>query len=438
MGRAAASGLGLRRACPHVWTAEFAEVAGRGRFFAACALRSPLSIPSASAYDVVMDRRLELEIIHRLRQFTADQTSDADATHSYISVDEYRDEQRFAADQISIFRRSWLIAAHASEIPNAGDYLTVTLFGASLLLVRGGDGIVRVFQNVCRHRGARLITGTGCEKALVCPYHGWTYALDGKLAGIPHDWGFADIDRAAHGLVQLDSMVANGIIHVRFPECDQPFRRPAQSDIAYFLPDDVRPVCHYDRTIRANWKMTVEGSVEGYHIKRTHKDTIYPLFLDNVAIAHRIEDDLRVVVAKRTLRKLDEQDQASWALREHSNIVYYLAPNGILLVLGDHVAFFVMDVQSPTCTRMRSMLLVPRDDEREKYWMANEGLLRRTLDEDCALYEGIQAGFSSMVNEHVTFGRFERGPRLFHEILRDLRQRGTHERDATPRTFLAT
>jgi phenylpropionate dioxygenase-like ring-hydroxylating dioxygenase large terminal subunit len=98
----------------------------------------------------------------------------------------YDDSEFYTREIERVFRPSWQIVCHVSDIPNTGDWHSLDYVGESIIVVRGADNVVRAFTNVCRHRGSRLVDGaSGCAKKLVCPYHAWTYDLDGRLTGVP-------------------------------------------------------------------------------------------------------------------------------------------------------------------------------------------------------------------------------------------------------------
>ena len=99
-------------------------------------------------------------------------------------------------------RPSWQVVCHLSDIAKAGDWHTFEFLNESILVIRGDDGAVRAFTNVCRHRASRLVSdASGCAKRLTCPYHGWTYGLDGRLIGVPNRSDYPELDVEAHGLV---------------------------------------------------------------------------------------------------------------------------------------------------------------------------------------------------------------------------------------------
>ena len=113
----------------------------------------------------------------------------------------YHDADFFAAEKARVLRQAWQIVCHVSDVPNPGDWHALEYLGESLLVIRGDDGAVRAFTNVCRHRGSRLVDGnSGCAKKLVCPYHAWTYATDGRLTGVPGRRDYPGLRLEDHGL----------------------------------------------------------------------------------------------------------------------------------------------------------------------------------------------------------------------------------------------
>ena len=131
-------------------------------------------------------------------------------------VSAYTCEQRFAREQKTLFSETPLVMALSCQIPNPGDYITNDYTGAPVVMVRGRDGQARAFLNVCRHRGARVVDGQGtARKVLSCPYHGWSYDLDGTLAHIPDASAFDGVDPACHGLAALPLAERHGMIWVR-------------------------------------------------------------------------------------------------------------------------------------------------------------------------------------------------------------------------------
>ena len=151
-----------------------------------------------------------------LHRVDAAQTADLDGSSLPAWI--YHDPEFFELEKQAIFRNSWQVVCHLSDIPKAGDYHTFDFLGESVVVLRGEDGGVRAFHNVCRHRAARLLDGPKghCGKRITCPYHAWTYGLDGRLVAIPSRDSFKGLDLARHGLAPLEQEIFLGFIFVRF------------------------------------------------------------------------------------------------------------------------------------------------------------------------------------------------------------------------------
>ena len=128
----------------------------------------------------------------------------------------YRDREFFEVEMERVIRPSWQVVCHGSDIPAAGDWRTIDYLGESVIVIRGDDLAVRAFANVCRHRGSRVVSGSaGCSRRLTCPYHAWTYALDGRLIGVPHKSDYPGLETSALGLVPVDLETWHGFLFVR-------------------------------------------------------------------------------------------------------------------------------------------------------------------------------------------------------------------------------
>ncbi len=192
-----------------------------------------------------------------------------------LSASLYRDPAVFETERRHIFARTWLLFAHECQLPEPGSYLAQTVAGYPLIAVRGEDGQVRAFHNVCRHRAGPLARdGQGkCEHQLVCLYHGWRYALDGRLASARDFGPAAGFDPRDYALVPLKCENWRGFIFVNMDQDAEPFTQVAASlemrmkhlPIARFT--KVRTSTH---DMKCNWKTYVENYLEGYHIPVLH------------------------------------------------------------------------------------------------------------------------------------------------------------------------
>lgn len=186
----------------------------------------------------------------------------------------YKDESIYQRDVDRIFMRSWLYAGHTSEIPDKGDYFLFNLADESVIVVRSEADEISTLINVCRHRGSRVCTkSSGRESRLTCPYHGWTYALNGELRGAAHmDDRF---DRSSRNLKSVHMRILEGMIYINFAENPCPFD-PIVEDLEEVLkPYALASAKVADRkkyVINANWKLSLENYTECYHCARAHPE----------------------------------------------------------------------------------------------------------------------------------------------------------------------
>lgn len=186
----------------------------------------------------------------------------------------YMDPAIFERDMERVFRRHWHCLAHASVIPNPGDFELFRLGDEQVILTRGADGSVHAMLNVCRHRGAEVCTKPrGNAKFFVCPYHAWTYANDGSLRAarlMPKDF-----DRAEHGLKKLHVRVASGLVFVSFAETlleFDPIEQSLRTSCGQYGWGEAKVAHRELYPLQANWKLAVENYVECYHCGPAHPE----------------------------------------------------------------------------------------------------------------------------------------------------------------------
>ena len=380
-----------------------------------------------------MDAKIQIGLVNRALAHVAARTTDADRERgsTALATASYLGEETLAREQQRIFRALPMPVAHVSALRNPGDFVTHDELNLPLLLVRGDDGEVAAFLNVCRHRGTRveqLPCGAG-KKAFVCPYHAWSYARDGHLVGIPHEKGFGQVDKAERGLVRIPAGEAGGLVWVRASRATS--EADARLDARAWLgtlADDLDGFgigsshVYAPRTFtkELNWKLAMDVFLEAYHLRTAHRDTIYPIFFDNLGLVDRMGPHLRNVFPKRTIRELEgaSDDVKGSTLREHANVLFHLFPSTLVLVQPDHSAVVHAWPDGPTRTRLTTYTVLPEPpttDKARRHWDANNAILYGATDEDFALGESIQRGLASGANEDVLFGAFEHGLTHFHE-----------------------
>jgi len=341
-------------------------------------------------------------------------------------VDHYLDPTRFAAE-LALLRSLPSVFAPSAAVAGPGDHVARTVYGVPLFAIRDRDGHVRVFRNACRHRGVPLVEGAGCARALVCPYHGWTYRLDGALAHIPHGEAFPDVDVADHGLVEVESHELDGLVVIGaldgspagFDELigGRPWRDLLDATMRATVVSTLKAM---------NWKVLVEQFLEGYHIRTTHRDSFFPLQYDDLNVVERFGRNVRVTYPYRNIERLRERAEAAWSVRERVTFVYHLFPNVMVATFPDQVTVIVVDPVDVGRSQLTTYTVVGADRQRPDA-PASAGatgderpLLVRGALEDDAMSRGVQAGLASGANTVLEFGRHESAIGHFHRQLADL------------------
>ncbi|MCE9658045.1 MAG: Rieske 2Fe-2S domain-containing protein [Burkholderiales bacterium] len=347
-----------------------------------------------------------------------------------IPVENYLSDSIRDAEVERLFRRLPLIAGHASELA-AGQVLAHDDYGVPLLLTRDADGRFRAFLNVCRHRGMRLVAATAKAEpraSVVCPYHGWAYKLDGALRHRLHAEAFDDCSAADTNLVALPAEERHGLLWV-VPTPG------AAIDIAAWLGGldaempffGVDQLIHF-RTVRAeypaNWKLIVDAFLEAYHIRVLHKETIYPFFADGLTAGDRFGPHLQSLVARRAGQEWAKSADSTppgdmaglCALVTPSQVIF---PNTITIFHPDYLSLITLYPVAAGRLGWTHRMLIPADratPDWAPHWektfrLIEEGVFQK---EDIACAIGIQRGFASGANSHLTAGRAEQGLGWFH------------------------
>ncbi len=363
-----------------------------------------------------MDRQTELALLEELMGLKSTGQFFLDDAVQTSPVARYLDTDRFQAERDHIFRGSPLIAAHASEISDPGDFLTRDLSGLPLLLTRDRDGDVHAFLNVCRHRGARLVhDASGCKHAFSCPYHAWTWSNAGALRGIPHEKpGFPGIDRTEKALTRLPAKEALGLIWVvADPKAEVDFDgwiAPLATDFAWADMAGLGVAATETIERSANWKLLIEGGIEAYHFKVAHKETIGPHFVDNLSSYTRLGPHMRSILPRTSLGSLAEAPRDHWSIRDHANVLYTVFPTDQFLLMQDHVAWISLRPLAVDRTELRLTTLAPQSEisaDNADHWARNHKITCITLAEDFDINEAVQSGLASGANSTLTFGRYE-------------------------------
>ncbi|HEX9965971.1 MAG TPA: aromatic ring-hydroxylating dioxygenase subunit alpha [Allosphingosinicella sp.] len=347
----------------------------------------------------------------------------------------YRDPEFFEVEMDRVIRPSWQVVCHSGEIPRPGDWRTIEYLGESILVVRGDDGEVRAFSNVCRHRGSRLVGGaSGCSRRLTCPYHAWTYALDGRLIGVPHKADYPGLDPSALGLVPVELETWRGFLFVRL-ESGGPsvaeMMAPHEAEIEPYRFEALEALGRVtSRPREVNWKNVADNYSDGLHIPVAHPG-LTRLFGNGYSISagehvDRMAGDLIERPSSNPSERAYQQHlpvvphlpaglQRRW-------IYFKLWPNVAFDIYPDQVDFMQFLPVSPTQTVIREISYALPDARREmkaaRYlnWRIN----RRVNEEDTMLIRNVQLGMASRSYVPGPLGESEVCLRSFARKLRRL------------------
>lgn len=186
----------------------------------------------------------------------------------------FRDPAITELEEQRIFARTWQLVSHVNRLPNPGDYLTSTAGSQPVLVLRDEHGELRAFRNVCRHRGSRLLSGSGqCGKAIRCRYHGWTYRTDGELIGVPEGRSILGLDKSKLGLFPARVETFCGLVFVNLDVHAKPLAEQLAGLAERLAPygiDKLEPYGEWHNTQPSNWKIVIDNYNEGYHVPIAH------------------------------------------------------------------------------------------------------------------------------------------------------------------------
>jgi phenylpropionate dioxygenase-like ring-hydroxylating dioxygenase large terminal subunit len=323
----------------------------------------------------------------------------------------YADPGFFERERETVFRTGWQIVCHLNDVPQAGDYQTLDILGERVVTVRGADGQVRSFHNACRHRAARLVDGAegNCGHRLVCPYHAWSYDLDGSLKNVPRWQGFEGLELAAHGLKPVEQEVWRGFIFVRFapglPSVAE-MMAPYEAEIEPHGFEALQPQGRVTLRPRpVNWKNVADNYADALHIPVAHPG-LTRLFGPSYSMAagewtDTLWGDIQAAPSPNWVERnyqalLDSFDHLPPQGRRRWSY-YRLWPNLAFDVYPDQVDFMQFIPVSPTETLIREIAYVRPDARREvkaaRYlnWRIN----RQVNAEDTVLIARVQEGMAT-------------------------------------------
>jgi len=364
----------------------------------------------------------DAELLDHILNHIDNGTTDLGDEDWFEPVENYTSPLRFDAER-RLMRRLPIPFCPVAALPNAGSYVARASAGVPLVVVRGLDGSIRAFRNACRHRGMQLADGSGCTKIFRCNYHGWAYRLDGRLEYVPHEHGFPDLDKNSNGLVPVHEVeIRSGLV---FITQDEPIGLGALDSLPDLLTENQVLFDSSESVEDINWKLTAEGTLEGYHIKPTHPESFYPYGYDNLNVIETQGPNSRVCFPFRRIEKLRDAPRENLSLDRMVTLVHRIFPFTSINQLSQHCHVSFAEPESATRTRyFNYKFTLPKPNGSAA---TEEELARAKKDaaflsdtgnqEDAKVVSDIQAAMSSGANTHYRFGRFESAIHHLHSNL---------------------
>ena len=367
-----------------------------------------------------------------------------------VPVEPYVSDEHYALERELIFRRAWINVGRVDEIPNAGDYFVrdIAICSVSVLVIRGKDGVVRAFHNVCSHRGNLLALDErgSCPGSLYCHFHNWIYSDTGELIRVPDEENFFDLDKGALGLTPVIMDIWEGFVFVNLaPE-------PAETLRAYLggVADQLDGCPFHEMALmqtykvdeRANWKVALDAQNELYHLPFQHRRIVGESFVMNDRGHCRFQDvnlyNRHSVWScennrSRTLTPLESMVFADGdgapAVRIPQMIgefdFFVIFPNLVLLLfeVGNATSYISYNfwplAVDRTIWEIRMHFREPRGMRERLQQEYFKCIIRDALQEDAFAHENIHAGLASGAKSHVILQDEEAPIRYFHKVLED-------------------
>ncbi|MCY1128094.1 aromatic ring-hydroxylating dioxygenase subunit alpha [Frigidibacter sp. RF13] len=349
----------------------------------------------------------------------------------------YHSQALFDLERTELFLTHWQVAGHVNDVPSPGDWISFDLLGERAVIMRGRDGVVRAFHNLCRHRGARVVDGASghCKGAMVCLFHGWVYNLDGTLRGAARPESFGDMDRTQFGLKPVEMEIWHGFIFLRFHPGSQPsvadWLAPYEVDFAAYRAEELLPAdaAIWDSELPVNWKSVRDVDNEGYHVPMAHpalQDLYGRSYVDRVHPGNLVssyaefgDQPGRLWSVKAYVGLAPEQDWLPERLRK-AWTYYGLFPNAVIAFTPEGAQFYQDIPLSPGKTRLTGRMYRRADETREMRiarYLAYR-IDRETSKEDQQLAIWSNESMKSTAFENFHLSDLEYGVRVYHDGFR--------------------
>jgi nitrite reductase/ring-hydroxylating ferredoxin subunit len=378
-----------------------------------------------------------------VRLYNDKSTEQADGTWQE-PVTNYRDDALFEAERELLYKRIPLPLALSVELSEPNSYKALDVMGVPVVITRDAAGQVRAMLNICRHRGAQLCApGSGTGRVMTCPYHAWSFGMDGELKGVYGESTFGEIDRPSRGLHQLPCEERHGIIFVCLTPGLTMDLTAWLGDMAPIL-DDLRLDELHTFSSRMmpgpNWKVVIEGYLEGYHFAALHKNTVFKTNLGNISAFDSFGPHARIAFGLRPLAEAASQPPETWEPSECVGPIVWVFPG--LAIAGGWRDRMSVSLPLPgltrdeTVTEQRIMMRTPPSNERELHEaeFTRDWFYDVVYNEDYLTGYGVQRGVLSLPEDDTQiFGRNEIGVQHFHRTVNRLMAENADGVHAQPR-----
>jgi carnitine monooxygenase subunit len=346
-----------------------------------------------------------------------------------LRTEAYTDPRWFNADLSSIFAKTWQWVCHVEKVRETGCYIAVEIAGQPIVVVRGADNELRAFYNVCKHRAHQLLSGSGRASKIMCPYHAWTYRLEGQLARAPHTESLHDFNVKDICLDQVRVEVFCGFVFVNLDLAAAPLAEISgdlATEVKHWAPDIEQLTFGHRLTydIKSNWKNVVDNFLECYHCPTAHKDFCTLVDMDTYKVTtHGIYSSHMADAGKSTNTAYDVSNAT---VRTHA--VWWLWPTTCLMRYPGRSSMIVLNIipagPDRTFETYDFFLETPEPSEGE---LATIKYLDEVLQvEDIAIVESVQKGMKTpafqqgrIVHDPEGSGKSEHAVHHFHSLVLD-------------------
>ena len=341
------------------------------------------------------------------------------------SVHVYTDPAHFERERKLLLHRTPLPITASGMLAKPGSVFAHDGFGVPVLLTRDDNGTVHAFLNACTHRGATIVETSEphCTKRLTCPFHAWTFSLDGRLVAVPRNETFPTLDKQQHGLRRLPVCEAGGIIWVGL-DPDQPIDfSDVQGQIARDFEAFNIPAMHVYGTrtfdLAANWKLLIETFLETYHVPPLHAKTVAPFFAQVPTLMFNFGPHTRQTIGRVQFTR-ESLDVHVDELHKQVTHAYHLFPTAVLVTSPYHMNFVTVMPQAANRSIVVCHMLTPKEANTDKLKELYERTLSFNFDsvfgaEDFRAAQLVQKGLESKALKQVRFGGLEQALQTFHD-----------------------